>query len=75
MSYIAIMLLSVLNTINPTPAQETTHVRTSVTRTPQPSDGHTILHNNPHFRTVRAWCEENPGQCVRVGNTYIVQGR
>lgn len=35
-----------------------------------------VIHSHDtEFRSVRNWCRRNPGLCIRVGNTYIVQGR
>jgi hypothetical protein len=73
MSHFALFLLTVLNNVAPATTQRT-EVHTSVTRAPQRSDGPVLTHTNANYRLVRAWCEENPGRCVRVGNTYIVQG-
>jgi hypothetical protein len=73
MSHMAVLLLTILNTVSSDPTSRTT-VHTSVTRTPQSTDGSLIPHTSANYRLVRAWCEENPGRCVRAGNTYIVQG-
>lgn len=73
MSHMALLLLTILNTVSTDPTLRTS-VHTSVTRAPQPTDGSFIPHTSTNYRLVRAWCEENPGRCVRVGNTYIVQG-
>ncbi len=69
-------LVAMFATTNATNANHSAHTpRHTRTAAVVPANTGTILHDHTSYRAVRTWCEAAPGRCVRVGNTYIVQGR
>lgn len=34
-----------------------------------------VHHSDANYVPLRTFCENTPGACVRIGNTWIVQGR
>ena len=79
MNIIALFVTFLANVCHPTPAaHHHHHVARHASRahaTVVPNDRDIIFHNDAQYRSVREWCVNNPNRCVRVGNTYIVNGQ
>lgn len=57
------------------PTAHTTHrAHRHTNRTTAPARD-VIFHGDPQFRNTREWCVQHPDRCVRMGNTYIIQGQ